>query len=193
MIETTTPTKADELCRFLNFCKEASISIINDSAGGESFLEQPVPEELRVLGHWMSVIMLTSGEMRLTFKTHFMSSDGKILTSKSLRKPVENITQDQILDFFKEYCNMVAGKIKWLIEFNGHASGISLPLSMRGFDEVFFPSPDNRLLFLEQWGLKSELTSFVCSVAIEVQNPNLWNTLRLNYEQTNEKGDVDFL
>jgi hypothetical protein len=52
------------------------------------------------------------------------------------------LTVEQAGDTMKEYCNLIAGRVKRVLE-DGHAKvGMSLPLTMRGFDRVYFEKVD---------------------------------------------------
>lgn len=182
-----------EFSQFLNFCKEASIAILQTYLIQEKFEVHPLSPPPLLLGHWMSAIILTSPVMRVTFRTHFMTEDGKVLVATSFSKNPEEVLSMEVLDFFKEYCNMVAGKIKWLLEFNGTESGISLPVMLRGFDEVFFKKEDRKSLFSEKWKLQTASLAIACSIIVEFEEGKSWDDLKLNYTSDYEESEVTFL
>lgn len=182
-----------EFSQFLNFCKEASISILQPYLIQEKFEERSLTGCSTVLGHWMSAIILTSPVMRVTFRSHFMTEEGKILLASSFGKKAEDISTMEVLDFFKEYGNMVAGKIKWLLEFNGTESGISLPVMLRGFDEVFFKKEDRKSLFSDHWRLQSKSLGIACSAIVELEDGKSWDDLKLSYHSDYEESEVTFL
>lgn len=188
-----TTARPQSLLDFLRFCKEASISTLKDYTHIESLHETVLSSDSIILGHWMPVIIISSAVMQITFKTHLMTTDGNTFSASSFKKSPDDMSSQQILDFFKEYCNMVGGKIKWLLEFNQIASGISLPILLRGFDEVFFSHQETPYLFSDKWKITSDTASLICSILIELQDKALWKQLKLNYEVSSDQGEVTFL
>jgi|GEM_PF-3193633 len=188
-----TTARPQSLLDFIRFCKEASVSTLKDYTHIESVHEMLPSSDSIILGHWMPVIIISSAVMQITFKTHLMTMDGKIFSASSFKKNPEEMSSQQVLDFFKEYCNMVGGKIKWLLEFNQIASGISLPILLRGFDEVFFSHQETPYLFSDKWKITSNTASLTCSILIELQDKTLWKRLNLNYEVSADQSEVTFL
>ncbi len=122
-----------------------------------------------VKAHWMSLILGAGRDMRITFKCHFMSEDGPGF-GRGLAE-VSSLTEERILDFFKEFCNLTMGGLKILLENNQIQIGTSLPLVTRGFDEVFFPRSSSGSCFEDKWILDNGIARVYCAVHFEIFNP----------------------
>jgi len=120
-----------------------------------------------VYSYWMSLILIVSRSLRLTFKTHYLTTTASFLTHQ-LVKGGELVSQRQAIDFMKEYCNLTAGGIKRVLEFVGYPAGISLPVSCRGFDDIFYPKPSNSLGKEAAWDLIVGDKNVTCSVTVEI-------------------------
>lgn len=110
--------------------------------------------------------ILVSGEdLELNFKTHFMLDDVKSYTSAKLKSSAVN--NNQLTDFIKEYCNLVAGKAKLFLEEQHLVVGQSLPYAIQGFNEMFYPKT-NGYSKDDAWELNGALGSIRCSCTIRL-------------------------
>jgi hypothetical protein len=129
--------------------------------------------------------ILVSGEdLELNFKTHFMLDDVKGYTTAKLKSDI--VSTNQITDFIKEYCNLVAGKAKLFLEEQRLVVGQSLPYAIQGFNEMFYPktngySKDNA------WELTGPLGSIRCSCTIRLFKTPAVTALK-NVQYTNQFG-----
>lgn len=108
--------------------------------------------------------ILVSGEdLEVNFKTHFMLDDVKGYTSAKLKS--EAVNNNQLTDFIKEYCNLVAGKAKLFLEEQHLVVGQSLPYAIQGFNEMFYPKTTGYSKD-DAWELNGPLGSIRCSCTI---------------------------
>ncbi len=124
-----------------------------------------------VLAHWMCAILLAGPALRLTFRAHFLTEKIRHIVGNALQKESRNLGDDLIRDFVREFCNLTTGRLKRSLEKNQMDLGISIPLVVRGFDEVFTPTPDGQKKVVESWILESPKGSLLCSLYFELLDP----------------------
>lgn len=121
-----------------------------------------------VAGHWMALILVSGADLRLTFHAQFMSTSAKYFAERAYRGQADSLTQKRTLDFFREFCNLVAGQQKTVLAKNGIKTEASLPAVARGFDELFYqPIPGSHMV---QWKLVSQDALIHCLVFIDLFN-----------------------
>lgn len=82
-------------------------------------------------GSKMSLITAAGKDFKFVFKVHFFP--------KKFTKVASDFNSMKlVLDFFREYCNLVAGAIKEVLMAKGLICGISLPIVTSGDDEMIF-------------------------------------------------------
>ncbi len=132
---------------------------------------EPLSHSL-VFGHRMSLIMVSNAAIRVTFSAHFNEEETQELLRLRLKNQAGTFPTEQVLDYFKEYCNVVAGALKVDLKNAGLETGISLPLATRGFDELFFPPVDSHHVFAHHWAIHHPFGSFHCTVRYQILNPS---------------------
>ena len=153
----------------------------------------------RILASNMVFILVSGDALRLTFKVHF-----NIRTAKNLAFSIfggdspEDISEQQAVDYVKEYGNLVAGSVVTLLGENNIELGISLPLSTRGFYEVFSDYSEKQhpvITCSDFWELKANGNEIHCSALLEILNRNALGDLPA-YEivdEADDDGEMDFL
>ena len=124
----------------------------------------------------IACILMLGDSIRLFFKAHFWIDDAKTLAEKKYHLEKKHIQQNEALDFMKEYCNIVSGKIKYGLKTMNFDVGQSLPIALGGYQEIFFQDhkkPD----FVDSWELCCNDISVYCSLYVNFLNPNLVQTL----------------
>lgn len=146
--------------------REISLEAVRHQLKLQSAQIQELPSEKIILGHWMSLALLASSEMRVIFKVHFNTSalpDGIRIPKAEDSKTTVRLMQD----LMNEYCNLVIGLLKRSLLRSGLGAGVSLPVALRGFDEVYFANEEGQALKLDRWCIDSTDFSFCCSVQFE--------------------------
>lgn len=126
------------------------------------------PIDSLVPAHWMAVALASGPHVRLTFKSYFMTADARVLGKDSFSTQIDS-TKAQ--DFLKEFNNLVVGSMKVYLEQSEIQVGASIPVGTRGFDEVFFPIPDESAVFADKWRLEGAGAGIDCCAIFEVLKP----------------------
>jgi hypothetical protein len=128
-------------------------------------LEEVTVESLPFTQH-LAHIMVVGPEIEISFKTHFMGGDALRFTKQKLG--TAHATLPQGIDFMKEFCNLVAGKTKQLLEGHGFVMGQSLPFAIQGYNEIFYPRADDGTHHAA-WRLTDAGGTVCCSVSAHVR------------------------
>jgi CheY-specific phosphatase CheX len=128
----------------------------------------------KMLASHMVLILVSGDALRLTFKVHFNLRTAKNLAWRIYGgKSSENISEQQAIDYFKEYGNLVAGSVISLLSESQVELGISLPLCTRGFYEVFSDYAEKQqpvISYADFWELQAPGGGVYCSAQFEVLN-----------------------
>lgn len=183
------PVELFKLLRSSSLSRLKSHSKIEDIELAEPDADVPV------FGHWMGIILLSGPDLRVTFKVHYGSRKVRALAASAIGQAAKELSLNQIADFMREYCNMTAGHLKGFLDRGGLEVGISLPLIIRGFDEIFFSAQDGKRVFGEMWKLHYAEAELTCSASVEVFEPAaLYKVPKdVALEEETEEGAVDFL
>lgn len=151
-------------------------------------------ENNSVLAHWMSLILISGRALRVTLKAHFMSADAKVLACEVYGKKPEEIEVAQASDFIKEFSNLSGGALKKAMEGDDSPLGISLPLVMRGADEIFFPMAGQDVAFIDRWKIYNAHTSIICSAIVEIYDFAALQAIPTNIDDMDSSDDgIEFL
>jgi CheY-specific phosphatase CheX len=182
------------LLKLKELVRQVSITRFKQSAQNDNYnlLEVPKSSEKTVFDHWMSLILISGKSLRVTFKTHFNIKTCRKIASPIYGKKPDDIAVRQAQDFVKEYGNLAAGFLKKIFEEQDVEVGISLPLVIRGFDEVFFDKSPDQSKLEDCWRLDNGTTNLVCTSLLEVYQPDIIHELDFNIEEEEEE-EIDFL
>ncbi len=180
--------------------RHASLIRLNSQAQREDFELVEMDAQCksgRVLENWLTLIMINGDPLKIVFHVHFsLNSSKKLVRSIFKIEPEKAIEDRKAIDFMKEYCNLVAGYVIHAFNQNSLTFGNSLPLSMRGFYEVFndFKEKDQALKqFFDCWILSNQEMDIYCSVKANImQLEKLKDISSLFIEEDSEEG-FDFL
>lgn len=183
--------------------RHASISRLKIHSGGAEVETKelgPAFKPGRILASNMVFILVSGDAFRLTFKIHFDSATARNLAFRIFGgdSPAA-ISEKQAIDYFKEYGNLVAGSVVTLLGENDVELGISLPLSTRGFYEVFSDYTEKQhpiVTFSDFWELRASGNDIHCSALLEILNPKQLARLaayEIVEEADGDDGEMDFL
>ncbi|MBG07198.1 MAG: hypothetical protein CME68_00430 [Halobacteriovoraceae bacterium] len=150
------------------------------------------------VGQWLSLIFVASSAVKMSFKAYYYTTDANYFTSKALGlDSVDGVSKDQVDDFIKEFCNLVAGAIKESFELVGTKSLISLPLVTRGQDYVFFEvkeTESNPEVLTDIWDLTLNDHTITCRIVFEIWDKEAMNKIDLLAfgAEDEDDGDIDF-
>ena len=154
----------------------------------------------RILASNMVFILVSGDALRLTFKVHFNIGTARTLAFGIFggHSPAD-ISQQLSIDYFKEYANLVAGSIVTLLAKSGVEQGISLPLSTRGFYEVFSDYAEKQhpiATYGDFWELRANGHDVHCSALVEILNQKQLGDLatdEIAEEAADDDAEMDFL
>lgn len=188
--------KLTELVRF------ASMSRLKAHADCAEIITGEMPGNFRagkVLANNM-VFILTSGEpVRVTFKAHYNMDTARALALRIFGGvSAQAVSDRRAVDYMKEYCNLVAGKIVTMFEDLQIDLGISLPQHSRGFYEVFadYQEKDKPTVsFSDFWTLSTGEYTIACSAVMEIlDHKQLASLVNCTFADTSDdEEEMDFL
>lgn len=155
----------------------------------------------QVLGHWMSLILVSGESLRMTIKLHYNLYSVKEIAYHAYGKgSAEELSDKQAIDFMKELCNLSAGLVVKIFEESNLPLGMSLPLCARGFNEIFSdytPAVKPFVKFSDLWSLKCDTCVFMMSSVVEMLDTFALRNI-LKYEiplaaAGSDDGEMDFL
>lgn len=142
--------------------------------------------------NWMSIILVSNSDFRLTIKVYCKESDILDMGRRAFLG-IEDKSEKAISDFVKELANLLGGTLKRALETSGVVSGLSLPLLVRAFDDLFFSKTPTSETFLAKYS--SEGKDFMVQLYFEFMTSNSREKL-LNLQITNPSvgsGEFEFL
>lgn len=153
----------------------------------------------RILANHLAFIQISGEFVTVTFKCHFSIEAVKKIAAHKFDADKKNMVSDrEVFDFIKEYCNLVAGKVVALFFDCSIEMGIGLPLCTTGFYEVFSKYDEAELLpnmHYDFWRMQVNGSNMVCSSIFEVLNETRLTGLE-GYEiaaDSNTEGEIEFL
>ncbi len=95
-----------------------------------------------------------------------------------------------IVDMFKEVANLSAGHIKSVLNKSNIYSDISLPISMRGYDDLFSSKSNNPKQFTQSWRFEVETSHLIFTSSIE-SRANL-EALEISDDNDDNDNSIEF-
>lgn len=140
---------------------------------------------------WMALILISNEHFRIVIKFHFSENDILILSKKYTSLQNEK-NKETILDFSKEITNQMGGVLKRVLEKNNITCGLSLPLVINSFDDIFsYKSPNSEYLIYKIW--TDEMQCYL-QFHLEFLSDNIRNTIELcDFSKANEEEEIEFL
>lgn len=87
---------------------------------------------------YLAAILLASEDIKLTYMLHFWLEDAKKIAANQWNKDVCDVEYWRAIDYFKEFCNLLAGKTKEIFRASNITFGQSLPVAINGFNLALF-------------------------------------------------------
>jgi hypothetical protein len=147
-----------------------------------------------VLANQMVLIQIYGKNMILSLKFQYNLKDIRFLASTYLDKPEDQISQIQIIDLMKEFANLTSGYIKATLSSSQLDVLCSLPVSTRGYHQIFSEHKDlNTLIINEGWRLNLEKTQIYVCFSLESPQPELIQNTIINLDIQDNNEEVEFL
>jgi hypothetical protein len=123
------------------------------------------PSENRIYGHWMAVALLFSFEIKIFFKLHFCS--------RAVAGMIRNVDPNfeggsRCIEFMKLLAVVNSNEIRSSFEKSGTDLGVSPPIVVRGFDQIFFDNSDDENCIVSSWKIGEGSHSITCSLFAKI-------------------------
>ena len=116
------------------------------------------------------MILVVSPKFYQSLKFFFNWESTAPLLERIYKKGISDGEKEHlIVDMFKEVSNLSAGHIKTLLNKSEIYSDISLPISMRGYDDLFSNQSNSMKQFTQSWKFQVGTSSLIFSSAIEAR------------------------
>lgn len=153
----------------------------------------------QVISQQMTLIVVSGAEMSILFKIHFKNSEcdrmRRIKFSDPLVEGAAAVTKTT--DYMKELTNQICGRICRTFQRNNLTLGMCIPLSMRGFYELYADyAPSDGILkkFGQAWQISGDFGSLVCTAYVEITDIKAVSNLQHVDEQaSNDDDELEFL
>jgi hypothetical protein len=161
--------------------------IMNHSGRKDLLLHEVANWDDFCYGSHMSIILVAGKDLRVLYKVHFKVKDflGEFpgITNKA-----------QLFDYFREYCNLMAGCIKKDLRAQNYVCGISLPTITSGYDEIIFSDPIRDERYIDCFAIGTETSRFVVTAHVETNNLELLKDLNnCPIPEKAEEGEIEFM
>ena len=138
----------------------------------------------------LSLILIGGGDFRMLLKIFSNKSDIYKMAETALG---EIRSESAIVDFMKELANVLGGSIKRSMEASELQVGLSLPLSIKGFDELF--SDQSRAAIQDVFQVSCQGQIFAVQVQVEfltVEAKGQYDKIKFS-SGDDSSGDLEFL
>lgn len=142
----------------------------------------------------MVIMLLSNAQVRMFLKIHFHIDEAKRLAAVRQHKNWQELSGKVAIDFMKELCNVLGGRLKWNIAHLQLELGQSIPLDLEGFSEIFFEDVNwnsQTLVFR----VSNPQLQFMVSIQYEITGQEARNKLKTltAASQHAEEDDIEFL
>jgi len=155
---------------------------------------QAVPKQDLAFSEHMVIMLLTNAQIRMFLKIHFHMEIAKRLAAVRQNRKWHDVPDKVALDFMKELCNVLGGRLKRKIAHLELELGQSIPLDLEGFCEIFFDDVNwtsHTLVF----AISNALLNIHVSAQYEITGQEAKDKLAAFTEdgQSSDEDDIEFL
>lgn len=194
------PTESEIKLSIGGILKNASLAKTRQFSQCESLILEEMADEFalgQVISRQMTLIVISSAELRTLIKIHFNGSEADQLRRIKFSDPLitnEQVVAAKTLDYMKELTNQVCGRVCQIFQRNNLTLGMCIPLSMRGFYEIYsdYTPQDGALKkFGQAWKIKGDFGSLVFTAYTEIMNITAVSHLQFIDEDAANDNDND--
>ncbi len=182
---------------FQGMIRQAALFKMQDQSGVEDIVAvDHLNRRSSILGHWLTLVMISGRKVKICFKVHFNTENGRELLAVGSKIERSKIERRMIFDRLKEFCNLAGGAIKQCLGVENDRSGLSLPLLARGFDEVLFMDRAlraNALKYRDVWVLAAPSFKVTCSSEIQIVDWTVLKDIQPIARKRENEGELEFL
>lgn len=150
----------------------------------------------QVLNDQMILLVISGDDLRMTIKIHYKRSHALSLAKHPFDCDNDDDLQIQIVDYMKELSNQVCGRVcRTFAKHNVHL-GMSIPLKLRGFYEVYSDYSDAitpLFKFGDFWQVSNAQGKFFFTSYTEIINLNNLYDIEFDTNEDQQKDDTQGL
>ena len=143
--------------------RQNSKKLLEHDTGNVMFHIEDCIRENLAFNQYLSLILLHHPAMQARYTVHFMLNDAINLAAIRSNTAPTQVTKERAVDYFKEYCNVLAGNVTRDLGTSGVRFVHSLPFAIQGYNDIFFPLNEQDT-FCDAF----YLTSDICRVGISL-------------------------
>ena len=137
-------------------------------------------------GSSMAIILVAGKDFKLFLKAHFHPKKSAMTFAKGR-------TKTQILDFYREYCNLIAGAIKHALLSQNLVCGISLPTIVSGYDELIFSDKFRADRYYDYFDVVLPEFKFTISIAADLNSEFVREAVKQCRHDVEDSEEIEFL
>ena len=141
--------------------------LLDDGTRGYEFEITTCERENLAFNQYLALILMHHSSLQARFTVHFMIKDAIALAAAKLGVPVSEVSVANGVDYFKEFCNIVAGGVANDLTAADFPLVHSLPFAIQGYNDIFFPLSE-QFAFCDAFYLSSSVAKVGISLDIAV-------------------------
>ena len=182
-------SSSSAIAKLNNLIRESSVLRMATICQSNSFILAECLDERVVKDHWMGQVLVSGSQIRIAFRFYFNVPTLTKWSAEVFKGQSHEISLLQIHDLAKEYCNLVAGQLKYSLSQNQVKVGMSLPFLSRGSDKIFLPIKKDENVHQDIWRIKLGETYVTCSANIDIFKAFHFDLKHVS----SDGGDIEFL
>jgi hypothetical protein len=174
-------------------CQNVSLKIFKSHSGNKNvdFIERDCPSDVDLI-QWKSFIFLGGTKFRFMFETEFSTITLLGLATNKFTDVQESDYIENVKDFMREYCNLVAGKIKAAFEKETDAY-LSLPIISKDYNVENLFSVETDKINRSSWSFgENKMKININLYYYEKEQFENYDFVKNHLEQISTSGNVEF-
>lgn len=174
----------EELRDFSGVCRIAATERMNYISNTHWTIGEVENWDPFIFDSQMSSITLAGKNLRIQFRVHFRKSSLQ-------RLGIGDGSETRVVDFFNEFSNLWAGAVKQVLFRQQLVSGISLPISLPGFDELIFSDKQRPDRLLDCFEMVANNVKVFVTIGVDAMSQDVFNGLG-RCGQSLESNEIEF-
>jgi hypothetical protein len=138
--------------------------------------------------HYFSYIMMHSDAVFIEINVYYTTFELKNFILRIFNIQEKDLKDELIHDWTKEFCNLIAGGIKSLLQKSEAKIGISIPVRLRSFDKLWENKKNE-----DFWGIKWSDGQIYVSTYVEITTDSIWETLAHEEQRESHHHNLELL
>jgi hypothetical protein len=143
--------------------------------------------------HWLTMVTLSSKSFTIRFKLFFATEDCIHFCNTLYNKKPNEIIFEHMVDYTKEFCNLLVGRIKYNFELKQTHCISSLPMSLRSFDDLFFVQNLKNKNYEHFWKFQRSNHNLVSCLSLEITDLEIFSSIKLDFDLLTKDGVFELL